>query len=299
MFLSPNDVLRRGLQLVGFRAGNKTKESISLHFRSFYGSSQLDLAQMWYDICYASSPLPKNDRGEKGFKKFMAAHYFLWHYPKNAKTASSRFGASEKLMQGKILWTWISRIQALKTKKIKWMHSFRSVNSSTFIITVNCVDFKIHEPTDRHLPKAEKYFSQKHGSAGLKYEIAISVFESKVVWVNGPFPCGQHDGVVFGEGGLREKMLNDAAPGKRGIADGIYQKHKDLLSIPNTMDSKELHNFKSRARLRQEVFHGRMKNYECLSNCFRHSIEKHKMATEAVITTLCYQMDNGARLYDT
>eukprot|EP00978_Attheya_sp_CCMP212_P028611 scaffold99283_cov37-Attheya_sp.AAC.2 len=56
-----------------------------------------------------------------------------------------------------------------------------------------------------------------------------------------------------------------------------------MLSVPSHLDSKELYNFKSRARLRHET----------MSDTFRHGKEKMKLAFEAVTVTVQYQMDNG------
>lgn len=301
MFLSPDTVLRKGLQLVGIDSNKQArvkKETNVKLFRAFFGSSPLDLAQMWMHLCYPTNLVPTSECNERGFKSFMASHYFLWHYPKNAKVGAAVFGACEKLMQGKLLWTWLDRIRSLKKYKVKWLDSFSKPNTSTFVLSVDCVDFKIEEPTHPTLPKDKSFYSHKHGSAGLKYEIGISIFHSKVVWIAGPFRCGRHDATVFGrKGGLKDQMVK-YAPGKRGIADGVYSKYKDILSLPNPNDNKELHNFKTRARMRHEVFNGRVKHYQSMSQCWRHGIEKHQIAAEAVMTTVCYQMDNGARLFD-
>ena len=71
-----------------------------------------------------------------------------------------------------------------------------------------------------------------------------------------------------------------------------------LTATPNTFDSKKLQNFKSRARLRQETFNGRLKYFSVLSETFRHSIAKHKLAFEAICVIVQYQMDNGSPIFD-
>jgi hypothetical protein len=50
--------------------------------------------------------------------------------------------------------------------------------------------------------------------------------------------------------------------------------------------------------MRHEVFNGRVKAFQSMSNCWHHGIAKHEIAAVAVMTTVCYQMDNGARLFD-
>ena len=71
-----------------------------------------------------------------------------------------------------------------------------------------------------------------------------------------------------------------------------------MLSTPNQLDEKIVHNFKSRARLRHETFNGRIKKYNSMKDTFGHSISKHKLAFEAVVVTLQYTLDNASHLFD-
>ncbi len=99
-------------------------------------------------------------------------------------------------------------------------------------------------------------------------------------------------------GGLKEKM--SGAIGKKAIADRGYkssQLDEQFLSTPDSMDPAELNNFKSRARIRQETFNGRLKKYESLQQTFRHGERKHKDVLEAVCVIVQYQMDNGSKLF--
>ena len=42
-----------------------------------------------------------------------------------------------------------------------------------------------------------KWFGHKFRSAGLRYEIAVSVERGRLVWVNGPYPCGKFPDVCI------------------------------------------------------------------------------------------------------
>jgi hypothetical protein len=92
-------------------------------FNSHYGSDDVDLASMWYDLMTTTIPdakLTTKEKSEKGFKAFMMAHHFLWTYPNNANLPASRFNISERYCRGEPLWRWIAKIAALKAKKIVW-----------------------------------------------------------------------------------------------------------------------------------------------------------------------------------
>jgi hypothetical protein len=138
--------------------------------------------------------------------------------------------------------------------------------------------------------------SHKFNHAALKYEIAMCIFKPKCVWINGPFRGGENDMVIF-RSGLKAKIQ----PGKLVVADRGYRTsrpdERPIMSTPNELDSKELGNFKSRARARHETFNGRLKFFGCLGNTFRHGVEKHKFVFEAVCVIVQYQMDNGAEIF--
>ena len=70
------------------------------------------------------------------------------------------------------------------------------------------------------------------------------------------------------------------------------------LSIPNTMDSAGLQNFKSRSRLRLEALNGRLKKYECLNQTFRHTWSGKTKSCIAVVVTIQYHMDNGSEIFE-
>ncbi len=269
--LSPSDIMKIGLEFFRFQAGNKSQEHSVHVFRKFYGSLPLDLADMWYDLTTTDIPEAKVDKKEismKGLRMFFAAHHFLWTYPKNAQLLASKFGICERYSRGDPLWKWIKKIQALKTKKIVWHEGLNSPNTEIFCVTVDGVDFRMWEKKHPEYPVDSKYYSKKYKHCGAKYELAVSVFHPKIVWMNGPFRGGKHDLEVFREDGLKAKIPQ----GKIAIADRGYRTDRtdeqEMLALPNDLDDKELKNFKSRARMRHESVNGRIKFFECLSNTF-------------------------------
>lgn len=147
------------------------------------------------------------------------------------------------------------------------------------------------------MSKDRSYYSHKFRQSALNYEIAISVCDNAVVWLNGPSKASKHDKTVFREAdGLKAQIPE----GKRAIADRGYHSHKDLnvISTPNSRDPREVSKFKSRARARHESFNGRIKTFKCLSENFRHELEKHRVVFEAVCVICQYQMENGSPLFD-
>lgn len=93
--------------------------------------------------------------------------------------------------------------------------------------------------------------------------------------------------------------------GKKVIVDGGFppnatsQTEQDMLVLPRQgYSSKDFAKFKARARARQEQFNSRLKFYNSLGGLFRHGVDKHKHAFEAICVTLQYAMDLGEPVFD-
>jgi DDE superfamily endonuclease len=102
---------------------------------------------------------------------------------------------------------------------IFWPDHFNQDNGPRFIISVDGTHCPVQEPNHPDLRLDKSFFSHKFGSAGVNYEVAISIFESQVVWVSGPHPAATPDIIVFRkENGLRSLIQ----PGKLIVADECY-----------------------------------------------------------------------------
>jgi len=161
---------------------------------------------------------------------------------------------------------------------------------------VDGVHCQINEPQHPTLSKNPKYYSHKFHQAGLNYELGLSIFENKLVWLKGPSGSGKPDITFFRKKGLKKKITK--GKGMKVIGDNGYRGERGVVSTPNAHDPEELRKFKSRARARHESFNGRIKNFRCLDVRFRHGIAKHKMVFEAVCVIVQYQLENGSPLFD-
>lgn len=231
---------------------------------------------------------------------FLVAHHFLWSYPDNAESLATRFGINEKYARGQHLWLWIKKIAALKSKKIIWPTRFDDDDGEIFIISVDGTDCAIWEPKHSKLPKDSKFFSKKKNRAGLKYLVAISVYDAQCVFIDGPFAAGCNDIEAF-----RKNLKAKIRTGKKAVVDGGFppnpnsKKELNMLALPRPgYGGKEFRNFKARVRCRHETFNSRLKFYSCLSQLFRHGMDKHGEAFTAICVTVQYEMDNGAPIFD-
>lgn len=304
MFLiSPLKVRDLGLTYIGIDACQQSTMSHNFKsevFQWHYGSPPMVVANIWYDLQQSDHPvagLKPEENTLRGFKFFMLGNFYLWTYPKNAGLMASRFQMCERYCRGEPLHKWIRKIAGLYQKKIKWIKP-----TTKWTCSVDCTDMKIAEKRRHyHLNIDKRLFSKKTASAALKYEIVLSVTESKCMSIVGPFPASRPDMALFRDY-TKGKMLE--TPGGMGIMDAIYKPGAnqpdeiDLMAIPNSVDPEDLKVFKSRVRCRHETFNGRIKNFSFLRCPYRGTnFEQHGECFRAICIIVQYQMDNGAPLF--
>jgi hypothetical protein len=311
MYLSVRNARRHLISLAGIPNSHRfTTERANEEVKAHYGSYPLDLAEIWFDLCHVGDDilpvelkLTKKEKSMRGFKQYAMAMFWLWTYPKNEKVFASRFDCSVRFARGKPLHLWVARIAALKVRKIKWDDEIDDPDGPTFCLTVDGTDFRQEEKQHPTYHRDEKEHTHKFKHCGCKFQLAISIWKSRVIAMDGPYRGGKSDNKIFLET-LEEKI----PVGKLVIADRGYRmldKTKEKkLSMPRSTDSALLNNFKSRARARQECFNGRMKKFAVLSGeYFRHGggadkgREFYGIVIEAVVVILQYQMDNGRELW--
>lgn len=310
---SANDVLHHGLLNAGISEDSQNGMGPAVCreiFRSLHGSPPEVCAEMWQDMCDSdvdSVRIPEGERGWKSMRLFLIAHHELWAYPKNRRIIQVLFHPiGEKDTYGKNLWEWIGRICALLPTKIRWQDRFDDPEAEIFVVTVDGVDCRTHEKRDHPLfPFDKQRHSHKFAGAALKYEIAVAIYSNHIVWVNGPFKGGKHDLTILREGqGDGSGSLLDMIPqGKLLVTDRGYKTGKEdemrKIAYKRDDDPIELKRFKGRVTCRHETVNSKIKQFECVSQIFRHGEEKHEMAFKAVCVIVQYHLDMGvATLYE-
>jgi DDE superfamily endonuclease len=319
-------MLMQGLLMVGFdhhRIQKVLRNTNIIRFRSFYGSDPIVYARIWNDLHDGTNEAAFIHTSTATLRHFFMSLFFLKCYP-SATQMAAIFRVCEKTAR-KWCWYFLSKIQALKHTKVtkhnniaitlctiifsilyslsqitwptQWTQGhpdFCQADLPVFLLTVDGVHCRIEEPQHPTKSKDPSYYSHKFRTAGVDYELGLSVFNNKLVWINGPMKASRHDVTVFRRAGLRA-MIPD---GHRVIGDSGYAGEPTVVSTPNAHDPVMLRRFKSRARARHEAFNGRIKNFKCLDERFRHSLKYHKGAFEATCVIVQYQIENGSPLFD-
>ena len=270
-------------------------------FKAHFGSTPKVCAELWEglqttNIANAQVVNPSED----DFKKYMMTLHFLKAYP-TEEELSSRFALHEQTVR-KWVRFFVDKISSLLPQQVVWPEP--NEWQTTFIISVDCVNFGTLETRHPTLHKDKKLFDRKGGKAGLTYEIALHLWENRIVWINGPFPPNDGgDRAIFVNEGL-EAAIPD---GKKAIADKTHA-GLDKIALHNSLDCNEVRMFKRRARARQESINARLKNFGVLKQRFRHKKAhvqhaaftngaKHQAFVHAVAVICTYQMQHGSPLF--
>lgn len=313
MRISPAAARKAMLEFRGVPLNRISPESAEQELKEHYGVGSELATKIWKELCKigrSDLKLTKKEKSMKGYFHYSMTLHFLWAYPKNAKVFGRSFKGVGSMChaRGEKVRTWIFRIAHLRLKVIRWpVAEFNDPDGHVFIVSVDCTDFRQREKKHDEYHRDEKECSEKLKQCACKFEVAMHLWESRVVWVNGPFRGGKHDKTIFVEDGLGDII----AKGKLAIADRGYKikeeekEYRDKISMPRHTDNQELGKFKSRARSRHEKFNGRMKRFSILSGDeFRHGgggEEGRGLYGKVVfaVAVICqFEMDLGSKLFN-
>lgn len=190
-------------------------------------------------------------------------------------------------------WTqfYAKKLAALKPEVIVWP-SDEEWDDAVHIVSFDGVNFALNEPVHPTLHKDKQYFDCKGGKAGYTYEIALHLWENRIVWCNGPFPASFGKQKIFETQGLQHAILE----GKKAIADKLFVSC-DKVAHHNSLDTEEVRVFKRRACAQQERINKAFKDFNILKNCFCHGKDKHDMFVLAVVVVVTFQLKHSP-LYD-
>lgn len=309
--VSAEETLNRGLRLVGFTDrqvnGVRRRKNLS-RFRSHYTNNPQVYSILFHKLQTTLNadasilPLFQKVGNEKVFDYFLMAIHLLACYP-TEEEAEAVFKISNVTWSN---WAWdiVERISLLLPEVVRFPSRWDNPAAADdtepiFIMTIDGVHCLTEEPTHENFSQNKKFYSHKFNTAALDYELGISIFSQRCVWVAGPYAAGTPDISIF-RARLKQKMASLRA--LRGVmhrilADRGYRGERDYISVPNSFDSEALRYFKGRALSRHESFNGRLKNFDCLQDRFRHSIRKHKMCFNSGVVIVQISLENGSPLF--
>jgi hypothetical protein len=302
VIFSVDEMLHHGLLLLGWapnRLGRRTQETNVVQYRGMYGMHPAVAARVCEDLQTTKIEVARVEK--MSVDKLHWALHFLYRYPTETERESTWQKCANTVRSA--CWHYVDKIRNLKYMKIVWPKKF--LQSDVWVMTVDGTHLVILEPGDSDVPKDPSYFSFKHHTAGFNYEVGVHLFESRCIWLSGPYKAGDfNDAKMFREGGLKARLEK---AGKKAIADDGYRGFPDQISTANSLDSEAVRVFKVRARQRHEIYNSKLKQFAILSERFRCKNntndkftvdEKLQMCFEAVNVLVQYKMEMGEPLFD-
>jgi len=173
--------------------------------------------------------------------------------------------------------------------QILWKNRHRGDVGVCCKISVDGTDYRLQ----RQHP-FKRFYSFKFKASGYRYEIAICIQTGDIVWINGPFPCGEYPDISIFRLGLKQKLLKAR---EKAQADLGYRGEHATIITPNERDRPAIKKLKDDVRARHETVNKRFKQFGALNRVFRHEITKHKSVFQAVAVLTQMSIQNGEPLY--
>lgn len=169
--------------------------------------------------------------------------------------------------------------------QIRWANRLMRDRGRTCRVTIDCLDCRLLEP----IPFSKRWYTKKFNGPGFRYEVAVCIQTGWIVWINGPFRCGEMPDITI----FRRDLKQMLAPGEMVECDGGYRgddscRNKFIYLSENDRKAK------SEARARHETVNGDIKKFQCLNQRWRHDRDLHKWAFVAcaVLVQLTYSHGN-------
>lgn len=143
----------------------------------------------------------------------------------------------------------------------------------------------------------KRHYSHKFKNAAWRYEVAVAIRSSNIVWIAGPYLPGAMNDLQIFRHGLRDMLEH----GERVEADdGYIGDNPQFIKCPGSITANPAQKrMKARMRMRHESVNKRIKNFSCLTDKFRHdSAELHGACFRAAAVLVQLSMEEGEELMD-
>ena len=169
-------LLHRGLQWIGFDRRAQKLGTLLRRFKSLYTEGPIAISKL-FDDCKREMPKFKEKYA------FMAVMW-LTTYAKETDLAG-RFKCCEKTVEKKCK-EYCKLFQSFKDAMVR----FSGFDERVYQYDVDCQNYDTYE---FRMSPSTKWYNHKSHSSGVKYEYAVHLWESRLVSMRGPLPCGVND----------------------------------------------------------------------------------------------------------
>ena len=139
-----------------------------------------------------------------------------------------------------------------------------------------------------------KWFTPKFCGPGLRYEVGVFIATGHIVWLQGPYPCGDWPDVRIARSCLHFWLL----PWEKYVSDGLYKLCRGYAMTPVRRERSHMDYVRGVVRARHESVNRRFKIFKILSHKYCHPIETHGDVFRSVSNIVQILLENGMPMYD-
>ena len=188
-----------------------------------------------------------------------------------------------------------SSLSYLLRSQIVWENRKHGDVGNDCLVSVDGTDCAI--PYQQAAPEA--WYTQKFNGHGVRYEIAICILTGWIVWVMGPFPCGDWPDIECFWYALKHRLEEN----ERAEADDGYVGEDPVnLKVPGSVvhghDEKQKVS-RCVVRRRHETANKRIKQFGVVAKgtIFRHDLSFHGDCFRACVVLTQLAIENGHPLF--
>ena len=127
----------------------------------------------------------------------------------------------------------------------------------------------------------------------MRYEVGICIQTGWIVWINGPYPCGEWPDLRI----ARESIIYELDDNEFFLADGGYH-DRNQYSVTPTGGNQFSDRQKAVARARHESINKSLKSFDILKQKFRHPLDKHNTVFNSVANVTQLRIMNGDFIFN-
>ncbi|GKZ00550.1 hypothetical protein MPSEU_001007400 [Mayamaea pseudoterrestris] len=200
-------------------------------------------------------------------------------------------GVDEKTFS-KWSWLFIDQISFLETQVIRWENRLQNDIGNDCLVSVDGTDFRIQQ----FQPFWKGWYSHKFNGPGLRWEVALCIRTGHIVWISGPFPCGEWPDIKI----FRQALKGMLGQGERVEADDGYAGEcpRFVVAPIRFAESAARVALTKRVRARHETVNKRFKQWGCLKQVFRHAPSKQSSMFRSVAVVTQLAIENGEPLFN-
>ena len=135
--------------------------------------------------------------------------------------------------------------------------------------------------------------SFKFNGPGVCYEVSLCICTGNIVWIHGPFPCGQRPDIKV----FRHALICELEEGEKVQVDLGYRGEPRHVNEANLFLTSQGKHQKSLVRSQHETINKRFKQWNCLHWIFCHHVSKHGPVFRAVAVITQLALENGEPLF--